>query len=539
MYRNLKRFLSAFLILLMIMLVALPSAQAAGPAVDGAAFGPSFSELEVRYDWVDISEPQADMQQLLNTQPLHPQRTGWVELDQLIANLLDQAGSNADPYTKLRYAYDWLVENVTYSWDGYSYYNASVRCYNSFTELNYLPGLTYETGLDRVIPDDMANRAYHVLHAKKGVCYDYAIAFSVIARYVGIEAYVQTGPFVFETDANGTGHHGWSILMLDNTRYIFDPQRDARNWQYNSQNGYYFGILESTVLDTDVRPSYAHTDDDIAAFDLRLQQTLPVTSERCALVTVSANATGGGHYALGSTATLQAAATHDHFLFDGWYTPDGSCVSTDRTYHFTVTAPVTLTAKTSIGPNCPSAAMHDLNPYNWYHDYTDYVLENSFMNGIGSGKFAPNNTITRAEICQILYNMEQRPAVQTDSAFRDVKPTQWYHDAITWAAEHNIVHGNGHGRFDPTAPITRQELAVILHGYANFKAVQTDEQADLTDYADDTQISSWALPAMQWANATGMITGNGRNCLNPTGSALRCEAAKIFTVFCQNMNAPT
>ena len=118
-----------------------------------------------------------------------------------------------------------MVENVTYSWAGYSNTNASVAAYNSFTGYNYLSSMTYEDGLKKSISDDMANRTYHILSSKKGVCYDYAIAFAVIARYVGIESYVRTGLFTFENTALGSGHHGWSILVLDGAQYIFDPAR--------------------------------------------------------------------------------------------------------------------------------------------------------------------------------------------------------------------------------------------------------------------------------------------------------------------------
>ena len=86
---------------------------------------------------------------------------------------------------------------MSYSWDGYSNTYASLEAYNSFS-YDYLKDLTYEPYLEKSIPDDMANRTYHVLTAKTGVCYDYAIAFAVIARYIGIQSYVHTGYFEME-----------------------------------------------------------------------------------------------------------------------------------------------------------------------------------------------------------------------------------------------------------------------------------------------------------------------------------------------------
>ena len=189
--------------------------------------------------WTDDALSTSEARTLLNSQELHPQRTGWVELDNLIENMLENAGS--DTYSKLRYMYDWLVKNVTYSWEGYSNTNASAAAYNSVTGYNYLRNMTYD-GYTKTIPDDMANRTYHILTARKGVCYDYAIAIAVVARYIGIESYVHTGRFIFEDTSNGAGHHGWAILVLNGANYVFDPQRDARNYEYYGRNGYYFGI---------------------------------------------------------------------------------------------------------------------------------------------------------------------------------------------------------------------------------------------------------------------------------------------------------
>ena len=176
---------------------------------DGAAFGeaPDSGSVEAwRLEaWTNDALPTDQVKALLNKQTLHPQRTGWDKLDALLGSMLSQAGGS-DAYTKLWYMYDWLVKNVTYSWEGYSNTYASVASYNSVNRYDYLKNMTYEDGLQKSIPDDMANRTYHILTAKRGVCYDYAIAFAVIARYVGIDAYVITGRFTFENTSLGAGH---------------------------------------------------------------------------------------------------------------------------------------------------------------------------------------------------------------------------------------------------------------------------------------------------------------------------------------------
>ncbi len=315
---------------------------------DGAAFGEGLCGGEtasIKEAWRNDAVSTSTMKKLLNSIELHPQKTGWDKLDALLEKMLS-AYEGEDTYTKLRGMYDWLVKNVTYSWEGYSYTAASVKAYNSVTGYNYLKNMTYEDGLEKSIPDDMANRTYHILYAKKGVCYDYAIAFAVIARYIGIDSYVITGRFTFEDTSNGAGHHGWAVLVLDGAEYIFDPQRDARNYQYHRNNGYYFGIASGNTYR--YKPNYWSADTKANA--ARKASMLSVTADRAHKVTVTAEAdsggsvSGGGSYITGNTATLTATADSG-VTFAGWYDSDGNLVSSSKSYTFTVTDAVTLKAK--------------------------------------------------------------------------------------------------------------------------------------------------------------------------------------------------
>ena len=114
------------------------------PAYDGAAFGSAWDHAVAdppRKAWTHDAISSDEAKALLNRQVLHPQRTGWNLLDAKIASLLNASGAS-DAYGKLWYAYQWMVENVTYSWAGYSNTNASVAAYNSFTGYNYLSSMT-------------------------------------------------------------------------------------------------------------------------------------------------------------------------------------------------------------------------------------------------------------------------------------------------------------------------------------------------------------------------------------------------------------
>ena len=185
------------------------------------------------------------------------------------------------------------------------------------------------------------------------------------------------------------------------------------------------------------------------------------------------------------------------------------------------------------GVDCPAYSYGDVDTSAWYHEAVDYVLVNGLMSGYGNGVFGPNDHLSRAQLCQILYNKEGRPAVTGSSAFTDVADGAWYADAVTWAAENGIVGGYGGGLFGPEDNITREQLAAILYRYAQTKGYDTASGADLSAYGDASDVSSWAIPAMQWACGTGVIMGVTESTLLPQGSATRAQVATMLMRFCE------
>lgn len=186
------------------------------------------------------------------------------------------------------------------------------------------------------------------------------------------------------------------------------------------------------------------------------------------------------------------------------------------------------------GARCPSRAFPDLDPTAWYHLAVDFVIENGLMGGYDTGLFGPNDNLSRAELAQILYNMEGRPAVTGESVFEDVADGAWYTDAILWASANGIVEGNGNNRFCPDNPIVREELAVMLYRYAVYKgmtAVTLEE--NLAGYPDAGDISGFAIQAMNWAVGRGVINGNGSGGLDPRGSASRAVVAQMLKNFAE------
>lgn len=99
-----------------------------------------------------------------------------------------------------------------------------------------------------------------------------------------------------------------------------------------------------------------------------------------------------------------------------------------------------------------------------------YACRRGLMDGYGDGRFGPEDVLTRAQFCQIVYNLEGRPAAG-GSPFTDVAEGAWYCGAVAWAAGEGIVDGYGNGRFGPEDPITREQLAAILCRWAQAAAM--------------------------------------------------------------------
>ena len=177
---------------------------------------------------------------------------------------------------------------------------------------------------------------------------------------------------------------------------------------------------------------------------------------------------------------------------------------------------------------------------NWAYPGIQYCVTHGIMGGMGDGTFAPTGTTTRAQIVQILYNLEGTPAVSGTTPFTDLT-ANWYKPAILWAYQNNVVAGKSPTTFDPEGPVTREQIAVILTQYMFhvLKMNRTWTPADLSTFPDGANVSGWAKEAMQDAVALGLINGtkapDGKVYLDPQGSAARQQVATILMNFCQNV----
>lgn len=174
----------------------------------------------------------------------------------------------------------------------------------------------------------------------------------------------------------------------------------------------------------------------------------------------------------------------------------------------------------------------------WALEAIKYAYTNDLMNGVSDTAFSPDSTLNRAMLATILYRLEGEPAVKGRNTYADVAADTWYTDAVIWASENGIVTGYGEGKFGPTDNITREQMAVMLYRYAEYKKYDTTVAGmSVKEYADYEAISEWALEAMAWANAEGLITGRTASTIVPSGTATRAEAATILMRFLESAAA--
>ena len=179
----------------------------------------------------------------------------------------------------------------------------------------------------------------------------------------------------------------------------------------------------------------------------------------------------------------------------------------------------------------------DVGRGDWFYESVKRVYEMGLMSGTAGDRFSPYLDTSRGMIVTILWRMAGSPDMEDKIwgyPFADVDATAYYGTAVYWARLNGIAGGYDDATFGPNAPINREQMAVMMYRYAQYMGYDTTQGGmAIREYADYGQVSSYALEAMDWANATGIVTGTSESTLSPQGQATRAQAAAMFTRFCE------
>ena len=221
----------------------------------------------------------------------------------------------------------------------------------------------------------------------------------------------------------------------------------------------------------------------------------------------------------GSDKTFTITANDGYKISD--VLVDGKSVGAVSTYTFeNVTAKHTITAKfEEIGETGNIGGFIDVHTDDWFADAVQYIVDEGLMNGTSSDTFTPNGATTRGMIVTILYRQAGSPEVESDGK-------TWWSDARAWAVANGISDGT-----NMDTGITREQLATMLYRYAELKGEDISKRTSLDRFKDGNTVYGYAIEAMKWAVAEGIVTGKTGNIIDPQAGATRAETATMLMRF--------
>lgn len=174
----------------------------------------------------------------------------------------------------------------------------------------------------------------------------------------------------------------------------------------------------------------------------------------------------------------------------------------------------------------------DVSRSDWYYQFVDYVTSKGYFNGVADKTFAPADNMTRAMFVTVLFRFHGAKGDSSQSAFTDVAPGEWYTAAINWAAANKIVDGVGNGKFAPNDPITRAQMCTMIERYLDLyrKAwkVTLPETGSVSVMVDESAIPAYALAAVKQCQRHGLVNGFEDGTFRPNDLSTRAQVAAVI-----------
>lgn len=536
--------------------------------------------------WTNDALPQSTMAALINSQELHPQRTGYVEMDNKIDKILEPY-QGKPAYEQIQAVYLWIINNVVYTHNGYGFVEGATNQYDYLTKTDYVLRMTYETGLEHAIPDKVINHASYALFENKGACYDFASLMAVAIRHIGINAYVHTGYWVLESDGSRNNHHGWTEIELNGKLYIIDPQREARYTEkMGSLQNIYFGIPHENGAD------WRYWSPDIVENAVRDALFLPVTAERedpatpvtpvdpvdpgaptdpenpetditlrivvsgSGSVTCNGTPVAENTYAFKSGDKVHLEAVPGaHSAFRSWWdknmkdyllavNPDyvgASQISADEGVTFFLdeslaavdgtvviealfenTVELRVVSSRSGSVKCDGADVAEVQE----HLIGDQVVlsAQSAQNKAFAGWYDSYGNLLSEEPSYSITTLQNCTlyALFAGDVFCDIKSDEWYLEYAMESAQKGLVNGTTAVTFEGELTLTRAMAVTILARMEQPDMTQVPAST-FTDVPED----SYFYDAVNWATANGIVEGRSAACFDPDTGISRQEFVAI------------
>lgn len=229
-----------------------------------------------------------------------------------------------------------------------------------------------------------------------------------------------------------------------------------------------------------------------------------------------------------STIDLSSYSTEkEGYVFTGWYL-DAEC--TKPCDKVTMDRNITVYAGWEKIAEFPYT---DVTADEWFFDDVRYVWDNGLIDGVTEDAFEPEANVTRAVLIEALWRAEGRPEAESAGLFTDVAEDNAFARAIAWAKETGIANGYDDGRFGIDDVVTREQTAVFLYRYAQYKKmdVSVGEDTNILSFDDIDTASEYAIPSLCWACGADILRGDGNGCLRPADTVTRAELSAQLNRF--------
>ena len=198
---------------------------------------------------------------------------------------------------------------------------------------------------------------------------------------------------------------------------------------------------------------------------------------------------------------------------------------------FTFTMP---DSKVTVEATFKASAPTGKNPFvdvpagSYYEDAVVWAVGKGITTGMSAAAFDPNGSCTRAQIVTFLWRAAGSPEPKTMKGFDDVASNAYYAKAVAWAVENGITTGTSASKFSPNDPCTRTQAVTFLFRYAAANGMEAVTMQELlSGYADAASVPSYAVSAMNWALAAGILQGDGVK-LMPNATCTRAQVVTLL-----------
>ena len=422
-----------------------------------------------------------------------------------------------------RYEFDALV-SITYNFGAYW-----VEAYSGKWRLSNYVQSGFKDSTGNPLPDQEIADAFGVLSSANG-----EISVGLVRRRINEAEIFLYGDyrtdnthFVY-TRLNANG----GTLTNGNRVAIFCKDQPYGSLPAVTRSGYNLNYWQAADGSRITNASIADISRDLTA----VWTTGPV--DPTYTLTVSGGG-GSGSYAAGTLVRL-VPVENEGYTFDRWEVSGASVILGSDGYYYVmmpannVTVTATFHKRCVYGDNCPSRYFTDVSADFWAHDAIDHVVSNGMFKGTTNTTFSPGTVMTRGMIVTVLYRLDGSPDVSGfDNPFSDLEDNA-YHDAILWGSHNRIANGYGDGAFKvfkANDPLPREQLAVFLHRFANYKGYDTNVYSDIGRFSDASDVGEFARESMCWAVGEGIINGTTSTTLSPKLGANRAQVATMLMRF--------